>query len=123
MGAVRKTIVSINKAVVDVGASPPADLVFLALLLVIMVMGGDGCGTAQIESSLGICCLYTPMMFKWSASSEAPPWHFSFSLPTLIAEGWLSSYLFDANSTSTSMPTCQERWPCCFSMVFSIHLG
>jgi hypothetical protein len=21
------------------------------------------------------------------------------------------------------MPTCQERWPCCFSMVFSIHLG
>jgi hypothetical protein len=60
MGAVKETIVSINKVIVNVGASPLADLVFLPLLLVIMVMGGDWCGTAQILSSLGISCLYTP---------------------------------------------------------------
>lgn len=66
---------SLNKAVHG-GASHPADLGFLALLLVIVVMGGDGsgrfvAGLPRSEAPWGFLAVFSAM-FNQSSSSMAP---------------------------------------------------
>jgi hypothetical protein len=123
-GVAMKTNSSLNKVTARVGVSPSAVWAFLALLLAIVVMGEDGCETAGLlrsEAPWGFPAVL-PAMIKWSASSAATPWLLAISPSTLIAEGRLLQVSSRCQFFNLQARVPRRR-PCCFIMVFPIHLG